>query len=139
MPTYETLYGGVTRRTDAKEHYHERWERAAGARLELAVYVPASEHLTHMIAAGSGIVGSPAAHESRKVVIHYEGNLFGAENMQTFEQKVHHAAGRHVCAYPTIATAVVDEDQLHRVGSYDVATDSIDVEDQAAVDAWTGS
>lgn len=53
------------------------------------------------IAPGSGIVGVATEHGG--AVLHFEGNLYGAENLMTYEERVRQAAGRLFQRYPTVA------------------------------------
>lgn len=82
------------------------------------VYVPKPGCLTH-IAKGSAIVGS--AYSESEVLIDYEGNLYDAENMRRYSQRVAHAADRHNSLYPTTARMVVVNDDLIRVGTFSSA------------------
>lgn len=133
MPEYETVYGEITRRSDAQESYPDRWKRAVDKNVVLDVYVPADVFTT--IAPKSGIVGSPV-HGSDHICIDYEGNLHGAANMQTWDDRVHHAAGRHVSVYPTVARMHVPAHWLIAVGSYSVRTQRVTVTDAVALQAW---
>ncbi|HEY1292858.1 MAG TPA: hypothetical protein VGJ60_07265 [Chloroflexota bacterium] len=116
----------------------------------LTIYVPAGED-TLGIKPGSGIVGSSEPTSSSivqglaaamdRVRIDYEGNLHGAVNIVTWEDRVKHAAGRHVWnegrGYPTVARRWVEPEKLHAVGTYDTDTWSIvEITDLAAVAAW---
>lgn len=86
----------------------------------LTVYVPRpGTYAAQRIAKGSGIVGVPAGDE---VLIHYEGNLYGAQNIRTFEDKLLHAADRLLTNYPTSAKMQVPETDLEAVGTYDLPT-----------------
>lgn len=58
------------------------------------------------IAPGSGIV---AAQKEGMFHIHYEGNLYGAENLRTWEERLLHAAGRAYQNYPTTARMAMPE------------------------------
>jgi hypothetical protein len=91
--------------------------------IELKIYVPRPPpaqppgdecRLVHILR-GSGIVGSPHGPGIR---IDYEGNRHGASNIETWEDKVLHAAGRHVKHYPTSARAYVTEENLIEVGVF---------------------
>lgn len=104
---------------------------------EIAVYVPVGQALT--IREGSGIVGT--LQENGRVMIDYEGNLYGAVNIVTFADRVHHAWGRHSVHYPTVARALVPTDAVARVGWYDPEAGVVDLdgpEDEAALSAWLG-
>lgn len=86
---------------------------------ELVVYVPASPQMAAQlgIAAGSGIVGSPVSPGGR-VMVDFEGNLYGAANIVTFADRVRHAADRHATGYPTVARRFVPAESLTAIGSY---------------------
>jgi hypothetical protein len=111
------------------------------------VYVPAPDsHLRQTIAAGSGIVGTP--QDDGRVLIDYEGNLYGAAQLNDYTARVYHAHDRHVwpsgldpakpaTGYPTVARALVEGSELLEVGSYDPDSRTILVSDAAALVAWT--
>jgi hypothetical protein len=104
-----------------------------------AVYVPTGERQLdplESIKRGSGIVGSPWQHDSRQVVLDFEGNLYSAANIHTFADRVHHAWGRHSGEYPTIARMVVGAETVRQVGWYDPDDQELDVNDRAALAAW---
>jgi hypothetical protein len=75
----------------------------------LNVYVPAPGSDLGIVP-GSGIVGTP--QDDGLVLIDYEGNLYGASNIGTFEDRIHHAAGRHIMRYPTVARLLVSASKL---------------------------
>jgi hypothetical protein len=101
----------------------------------LAVYVPAPD-VDLCLAKGSGIVGVPLLEwwrqqgedprdtdrtypedsESDRVVIDFEGAIYGQVNMATWADRLLHAAGRHVQVYPTTARQVVHASSLVQVG-----------------------
>jgi hypothetical protein len=109
----------------------------------LPVYVPADGTLSTILPK-SGIVGSPAhewfdsseRNDLHRVVVDYEGNRFNAANIVTFADRVRHAAGRHTEHYPTVARAVVTEDEVVRVATFDAEADLVVVENLAALTAW---
>lgn len=99
------------------------------------LYVPAPGTRTH-VDAGSAIVG-----ERRGDVIdaHYERG--GASNVQTFEDRILHAAGRRSHRYPTSARSGFPADEMIDVGS--VQYDDVlrrwyicDITDAEALEAW---
>lgn len=135
MAQYETVYGQITRRIDEREHYHERSQRAEAEGVVLDVYVPEG---AASIIPGSGVVGSRDIGRTF-IVIDFEGNKFGSENMRSWAEKVFHAAGRHVCCYPTVARMTVSPSMVRKIGTYDVATDRIHLEDAEALKAWIGA
>lgn len=99
------------------------------------LFVPTDPERTH-ISPGSAIVGEP---NDNGFHVHYERG--GASNVQTFEEKILHAADRRRCNYPTAATAWMPNSLLKDVGSvrYDEmlkiwVIDTID--DLDALTAW---
>jgi hypothetical protein len=78
---------------------------------EYVIYVPAAGF---GIAAGAAVVGRPAADG---VMLDFEGNLYGASGMETFEGRLQHAAGRATSRYPTVARMLVRPEQVVRVGT----------------------
>lgn len=74
---------------------------------------------------GSGIVAAVDSASSGPVLIYFEGNLFGAENLKDFESRVNQAAGRQVQRYPTIAKMTVSRDQLIEVGRFDYCSNRV--------------
>lgn len=90
----------------------------------LTVYLPA-DPAESIIAAGSGIVGTPAHEfmpmlpEGDRLTIDYEGDLFGAANIVTYADRVLHAAGRHAAKYPTTARTTLSVEDLTAVGTFD--------------------
>jgi hypothetical protein len=57
------------------------------------------------------------------LLIDYEGNLYDAENLRTYEQRLMHAAGRAKDQYPTVARSMVhDPSEFIIVGEYDTDT-----------------
>src|ERR1035437_6018653 len=65
---------------------------------QLNIYIPKPDsYLATRIKVGSGIVGSV---EGDGVCIDYEGNLYGADNVRTYADRVMHAADRHLWRYP---------------------------------------
>ena len=103
----------------------------------LAVYVlrGSASASRSVIDLGSAIVGRMPTRDDH-VLVYYESNRYGAENMHRFEDKVFHAASRLVTSYPTSAMAAVKVDQLEVVGLYDYESRELKIIDQAALNAW---
>lgn len=103
----------------------------------LSIYVPAPASYAELtIAPKSGIVGVPSS-DGKWVRAYFEGNLYGAENMQTWEEKLLHAADRLMQNYPTTAVRLFPADQLAEVGTYDGAAKRVvEITDQQALDGW---
>ena len=63
--------------------------------LPLRVYVPREGTAARAgIAEHSGAVGTPIG--GGRVVLDFEANMYGAANIKTYADAVHHAAGRHL-------------------------------------------
>lgn len=81
------------------------------------IYVPVGVVISKTIYPGSGVVGTRTPCGT--LVIYYEGNLYGAENMHEGRERVVCAFGRLAVQYPTTAMQGVmpeNEDQLIPVG-----------------------
>jgi hypothetical protein len=115
----------------------ERHRKAEAAGLVLDLYAPApgARSLRH-VRPGSAIVGRPRPDDPSRVRVSYEGNLYDAENLRTYEDRVRCAAGRLVAGYPTVATAVVPAGDLRRIGAYHYATDTVALDDPLPPSAW---
>jgi hypothetical protein len=77
---------------------------------------------------GSGIVTDSTAEpltteHGVSILVYYEGNRFGAVNIQTLEDKVLHAAGRLDQQYPTVAMGVFLRTDFIPVGTFIYAED----------------
>jgi len=95
----------------------------------IAVYVPAGEpdfawrvgagpRHARSIKPGSGIVGQSVL-EGQMIELYFEGNLYGAVNLDRFAQRVRQAAGRMEQSYPTIARMHVKPEDVIQVGWFD--------------------
>lgn len=105
----------------------------------LNVYVPAHDSpLRKTIAARSGIVGRLAATgpEAQRILIDYEGNLYGSQSLERYEMRLLHAAGRHVTLYPTVARMMVRPDEMIEVGTYDDADHQLTVTNPTELEEW---
>lgn len=86
----------------------------------------------HRIARGSGIVG--LAGLSPTVTVDFEGNIYHAENLRTFAQRVQHAADRLQQHYPTVARSTFARHAFDVVGT--VVDGDVHITDDARVDDW---
>jgi hypothetical protein len=78
--------------------------------------------INRSIRPGSGIVGVELdADETQagNVLIYYEGNIYNADNIKTYEDKCFHAWSRMSERYPTVARMVVPRLDLVQIGSFD--------------------
>lgn len=87
---------------------------------------------------GSAIVAGVSQRGQERVIVHYEGNRYGAQNMRRYDERCLHAAGRAATRYPTVAKSSLPSDQLRVVGTYDLTTRHISVADASALQAWLG-
>jgi hypothetical protein len=111
-----------------------------GGAMTLLVLVPKpGTAAENKIAPGSGIVchTDQFATEGR-VRVYYEGNLYGAVNLVTYQDRVGQAAGRLVTHEPTIATAVFPVADFLMVGTFNYTTRFLEIVNGEAVDDWTG-
>lgn len=104
--------------------------------MRVPIYVPNSTRLQGLVAAGSAIVGEERA---AGVVIYYEGNLYGASNLNKYEEKLSAAAGRLKADYPTAAKLLVQSEDLVEVGVYDTAIWAVAaITNREALAEWLG-
>jgi translation initiation factor IF-1 len=106
---------------------------------EYTIYVPADAQKMTAIGPvrGSAIVGGPP--RDGKVVIYYEGNLYDAVNLRTFEERVRQAASRKHHLAPTSAILLIDEGDLVAVGVHNYELNRNRIDNKAALDAWLGT
>lgn len=56
--------------------------------------------------------------EIREPIIYYEGNLYGASNLESYDERIKCAAGRAYTRYPTVAmSGVLDPSQFDVIGN----------------------
>ncbi len=67
-------------------------------------------------------------------IVYYEGNINGASNIMSFEDRAIHAVGRMIERYPTVALTAAPLSELVIVGS--VTYDGIEVQECPALSAW---
>jgi hypothetical protein len=92
----------------------EQWD---GRLLILEVLTPST------IADGSGIVGIEQDEEN--YTVYYEGNIYNAANLTKWEDRVRHAAGRMLAAYPTVARGQFPKAKFKVIGYYQSGTGEI--------------
>lgn len=100
------------------------------------IYVPRDEQALYWIFKGAGIVAASEPTLPEMVHIHFEGNLYGAANLNDFNERVLSAAGRLREGYPTSAQAHVPFHLLHEIGALHYEQRKITIIDQAALDEW---
>lgn len=85
----------------------------------------------------SAIVASVTQRGQPRLLVHFEGNRFGAENLRRYEERCLHAADRAAVAYPTIAKENLPIGELVRVGQFDLrARRVVAIERPDALAAW---
>jgi hypothetical protein len=105
---------------------------------EVPVVVPKLDRLQKVsmsIDPGSGIVAFQMRGMPGKIHVYYEGNRLGAQNLNSFEDRVMHAYGRMTKSYPTIAQAMMDLQDFDIIGTYSNGQLDIDA-DHPALKAW---
>lgn len=102
------------------------------------VFVPASTSSLHGIAPRSAIVAKePLSIEEGRVLVYYEGNLNGAENLKDLLERLNCAAGRCSERYPTVAMMSVKLSGLVDVGRFDLLTGQLlTLSEPQALLAW---
>ena len=106
--------------------------------MNVPVFVPKGP-LAIKIRPGSGIVGGQILSSGRQMV-YFEGNLYGARDLQRYVERVSLAYGRMLQKYPTVAKAAFAVEELVQIGEYDPARMVVLVEEaqRAALKAWLG-
>lgn len=102
------------------------------------IYVPA-DGVKHDVKTGSAIVGE---EKGGMIDTHFEGG--GASNVQTYEQKLHQAAGRRAQNYPTSARRSWNATDLKEVGSAQYSEGLRhwivhEISDETSFRSWIGS
>jgi hypothetical protein len=135
----------LDRKPDRRLSYPERWQ--AHADQPLTVFVPAAGCLVY-VRPSSAIVGR--LHETPSgwladaspvdngplVEVCYEGNLYHAECLARFSERVRQAADRLITEYPTIARAWVPAEALVPVGTYVPRTHALAFTNLEALACW---
>lgn len=80
------------------------------------LWIPVARELG--IAPRSAIVSS-ADQDGERRLCYYEGNLFSADNLVRYADRVRCAVSRAVERYPTVARASLPREALNRVGRFD--------------------
>lgn len=105
------------------------------------IYVPVnSARMDILVKPGSGIVALlDQSARAGYVVLYYEGNVYGAENLKTLEDRIKCAAGRMFNRYLTVAMIGLPKDELDQyvkaVGTIDDQY-NIQFTDEAAARAY---
>jgi len=97
--------------------------------------VPKIEHQqkwSTIIKGGSAIVGYLV--DSETIHAYYEGNLYKASNLKTYEERALCAYGRCSMRYPTIAQVGVPVTEFEIVGK--LSPECFDLQSTPAVKAW---
>lgn len=104
------------------------------------ILVPVVSSFSFGIAPGSAILTEKKSNLSGLRKTYYEGNLFGAVNLESFEERLIVAGGRMKDNCPTVAkTYLLDADietHFKKVGEYDLSNWTSNVTDPGAIDDW---
>ena len=97
--------------------------------MKFTVYIPRkNSRLADIVFPSSAIVKSRLISDT-SVMVYYEGNVYGAENIKTFEDKCSLAAGRAKDRYPTTALTIVPLEEVIDVGVYDLDTNAFHLDE----------
>jgi len=120
------VFGAVSSPEEARVQAFESVDQPAapafnGEEGQLHIVIPkANTALARQIQSGSGVVMRQTA---QGLVLDYEGDRYGAENLRTYVECLKHAAGRAVTNYPTLSRRWLDSaEDVEVVGWYDVAS-----------------
>ncbi len=86
-----------------------------------------------LIKPGSSMVGF-RAQGFDATIIYYEGNIYGASNLKSYEDRAICAYGRLSHSYPTVAMCADQIDSLEVIGH--ITQHGMDIEETAAYRAW---
>lgn len=108
----------------------------------LAIFVPASDALfRHTIAPKSGIVGDLASGDTERILVYYEGAIYGQAGLKTYADRTRHAAFRLLENAPTSSYLSPRRSELRQVGWLDMSAGVTLLDDPVAKDAlasWLG-
>lgn len=97
--------------------------------MKFSVFVPLKgTYLSDLVAAGSAIIKARSIGDNR-VLVYYEGNVYGAENINRFEDKCMVAAGRAKDRYPTTAMTATALSELIDIGIYDLESNTFELDE----------
>jgi len=75
-----------------------------------------------LIATQAGIVGIPEADATApSFLVYYEGNLYNAQNLKSYEQRIKCAADRLWRNYPSIAKGLFPQEEFDVIGQVSYA------------------
>ena len=114
-------------------------DHAAPTPNSLSIYLPNPEsELSRVVIKGSAIVG--LAQSDGTILIHYEGNQLGVQELRLFRQQAERAAMRllfnYPHGYPTRARDVVEPRDVELVGTLDVASGQLHFSRPATELTW---
>lgn len=105
--------------------------------MQLAIYCPKPDSpMAKTLKPGSAIVGDPDKITEGRAHIYYEGNVYGAENMRQYTERLLHAGGRLTTKYPTVAQAFIPLDELDEVGVYNTDSKTTLISEPEILLAW---
>lgn len=104
------------------------------------IVVPVNLDNAFGIKQNSAILVTQKPNQDGFHTMYYEGNLHGAVNLETFEEKLMVAAGRMRDNYPTIArecpsVELVDK-MFIKVGEYDMSNWTPSISEPTLLNAW---
>lgn len=98
---------------------------------EVVVWVPVGR-LATLIRPGSGVVSS-APERGGRILVDFEGAVYGQASMKVYADRVCHAWGRQTANFPTVARAWPRVDELVRLGTFDPIEGVVELDDVCAL------
>jgi hypothetical protein len=83
---------------------------------------------------GSAIVVDNKERDDDFIIVYFEGNVYNAENLKTYADKVYVAYSRLVDRYPTIAKTMTKMSDIELIGTFN-GRDLV-ITNQQALDKW---
>ena len=106
---------------------------------EITLYIPNKDtYLAKHLKKGSALVASGTDLDT--ITIYYEGNVYNSADMELYEDKVLHAAGRLLQKYPTVAKSKVSLSDVLCIGVWHVELKTMVIVKEALglLEKWTG-
>lgn len=97
--------------------------------MEFTIYIPKpNTYLHRMLKKGSAVIKSKMVGEGM-VKVYYEGNIYNAVNIRTYEDRCMLAAGRARDNYPTTSFMAVPEYDLIEAGTYNINDNKVSIKE----------
>lgn len=105
----------------------------------IGIYIPLPGSTTEAMIHPRSAIVAKVEEGADTAFCYFEGNVYGAQNLRTFHDRLVVAAGRMTSDYPTTARALVPVGDLIHVASYDPRFLAVrDVIDGNLLSQWAG-